>query len=1500
MFKAVQPAVAEVGKLSNALDFLDNTPAFKNVAADARKAQFAINDTTLAANDLEKATKRSGDGIVGGFKGVAGKASSSGAEAASGFVEGFGGPIAALGTRGGPIGLALAATAGLGLIAGGVLAKNVLAGLDQIQGQANVAAKIGITPEQMKPIADAAAKAYAANFGESIAENMDTARVAIQSGLLDAGSSQNDTRKVVEQLTTVSDVLGEEIPSAARAAQQAIRTGLVGNATEAFDLFVKAQQNGLNVSEDFLDTVAEYGTQFRKLGIDGTEAFGLISQAVKGGARDTDVAADAIKEFSIRAVDGSDTSAEAFEALGLNADQMTGKFAAGGDSAKAAFDQVLDAIRAIDDPVKRSAVQVGLFGTQAEDLGAALNGLDLSTAVQQFGAVDGAAARAAETMGGTATSSIESARRSIEVSLGSVQQSLGEAFGPHLQEVATWISENQGDITGFFTTLGEVAVTAAEYVVQASGQLAGSIGEIIAPIGDVLGAVNKFQAWQADLRGDTETANQLRTEAEGFFAWGESLQEFADKASRFSADGIRESLREVAQDAKIADGNMDLLANGITTLPNGQVVLKDDTPEAIERVRQLGYDVQRLPTGQLSIRVAYLDQDGRAIPPSMLGVSQRQLDRTNYRVGPPSANGGVLPGYSPGIDNMLVPLSGGEGILIPEAVRALGPGFVYGLNAMFRPGLPRGFHRGGVFGGFEGGGVVPGMSPMAADIAVALASAVGPMIGLLAEIRDLLRPQTDDLATLAGDSFSTAHLGTGATPGPMSELLPKAGLADEANLTDAAKFLNRAVTQAFPQLSEIGGWRASDPYPDHPSGRALDIMVPNKEVGDQINAWLHQNAATLGLDSTLWQQMRTPVGGDPSLMEDRGSPTQNHMDHIHALVRDGVLPAGGLTSPGVSDSSSNPLAGATSPVPVYIVAGPGGGTGQLPDGAQTAIDAATGAAKAVLPQLTDDVLKAALGVGNRDLPTDPAALRQLLDESNPQALSTLAGYQVGDYNRTGSQGQANNLLRNTGPAFDARGQVFSDTSALLDRTFSSLQAQIEAQTEQTLDALSQVKDQLTERFLVPALKTGVSSGIDAISAGTSAAIGQQMGQAAAGPIASAVAAAIPPAPAPAAPMALGGPVFGGVPGRDSVPALLMPGEHVFTTADVQRMGGQAGVYAFRRALAAGAIQGFATGGGVNVNDTVGAEFFGVSQIPIIGMIVNMLVRILLAVLGVNIEARDTLAEVTDEFREFRGEFQAFDASGRLMNDTSALTERSGSSEDVATQERVRILTVVIQALIEYIIEKVIVPMAKAVANSLLNAAGSAASSAIGTSTFGAGGILGGLASSLITGVGGAGVDVIAEIASEIAVNFFDVLIDLLGDGLLGLFPDLMNAIFSGGLIEQFIAGPINMLLAPFEALFGALSGGVGALFAPLLGLLGGIASFDEGGVANGMGLMPKATIQPERVLSPRETVAFEELVRNNFGANSGGNRTEIHAPMNFYGTDPSMADRMHNKLSELI
>jgi TP901 family phage tail tape measure protein len=74
--------------------------------------------------------------------------------------------------------------------------------------------------------------------------------------------------------------------------------------------------------------------------------------------------------------------------------------------------------------------------------------------------------------------------------------------------------------------------------------------------------------------------------------------------------------------------------------------------------------------------------------------------------------------------------------------------------------------------------------------------------------------------------------------------------------------------------------------------------------------------------------------------------------------------------------------------------------------------------------------------------------------------------------------------------------------------------------------------------------------------------------------------------------ATGGPITGGVPGRDSVLAWLMPGEHVWTADEVRKAGGQQAMYAMRRLFGRGGQSrgpGFEDGGhGGGISGVLGA------------------------------------------------------------------------------------------------------------------------------------------------------------------------------------------------------------------------------------------------------------------------------------------------------------------------
>jgi hypothetical protein len=86
----------------------------------------------------------------------------------------------------------------------------------------------------------------------------------------------------------------------------------------------------------------------------------------------------------------------------------------------------------------------------------------------------------------------------------------------------------------------------------------------------------------------------------------------------------------------------------------------------------------------------------------------------------------------------------------------------------------------------------------------------------------------------------------------------------------------------------IGGTRSSaaDPH-GHPSGLALDYMVgSDAALGDAIVAYHLAHWEELGVEYIIWQQrMLSSPGGSWKPMENRGSPTANHMDHPHVNYR---------------------------------------------------------------------------------------------------------------------------------------------------------------------------------------------------------------------------------------------------------------------------------------------------------------------------------------------------------------------------------------------------------------------------------------------------------------------------------------------------------------------------------------------------------------------------------------------------------------------------------------
>jgi hypothetical protein len=138
------------------------------------------------------------------------------------------------------------------------------------------------------------------------------------------------------------------------------------------------------------------------------------------------------------------------------------------------------------------------------------------------------------------------------------------------------------------------------------------------------------------------------------------------------------------------------------------------------------------------------------------------------------------------------------------------------------------------------------------------------------------KPQTDEPTTDAE---------TPSTEGGLSTAPCASGSDVESGLGSNAIAVHRAVCAAFPSVTAYGGLRPGDSG-EHGQGLALDIMVSGA-TGDQIAEFVRANSGALGVSEVLWaQQIWTVERGSEGWrpLEDRGSATANHYDHVHVTV----------------------------------------------------------------------------------------------------------------------------------------------------------------------------------------------------------------------------------------------------------------------------------------------------------------------------------------------------------------------------------------------------------------------------------------------------------------------------------------------------------------------------------------------------------------------------------------------------------------------------------------
>ena len=341
---------------------------------------------------------------------------------------------------------------------------NMVTSGDQFNQAINqMAASTGAVGDELDSMREAVKGVYADNFGESYEDAANAvAEVSKQTGLMG-----DALQSATEDAMALSDTFGFEVNESTRAAS-ALMTNFGIDAEEAYNLIAVGAQNGADQNGDLLDTLNEYSAQYSALGLSAEQFTQSLISGAQSGAFSIDKVGDAVKEFNIRCKDGSESTAEGFDMIGMSADDMAQRFAAGGDTAQAAFFETVRALDSIADPVAKNQAAIDLFGTQFEDLQANLLPM-LSNMEDASGVAYDALGQINEVKYDDISSAMEGLKRTIGAATLDIRSNLSAGLADAVGGFVNVLKSADGDAGKVFDGLveaGKTALAAIEPVIQ--------------------------------------------------------------------------------------------------------------------------------------------------------------------------------------------------------------------------------------------------------------------------------------------------------------------------------------------------------------------------------------------------------------------------------------------------------------------------------------------------------------------------------------------------------------------------------------------------------------------------------------------------------------------------------------------------------------------------------------------------------------------------------------------------------------------------------------------------------------------------------------------------------------------------------------------------------------------------------------------------------------------------------------------------------------------------
>lgn len=328
-------------------------------------------------------------------------------------------------------------------------------------------AQTGASAEEMKKFKSEMNDLYKNNFGESLKDIGDKmAYVKQVTGEVDPSK----IRELTENAITLEDTFGSDFNETIRGVTNLMKHFGI-DAEEAFDLFAKGSQEGLDYTDELGDNIAEYGGNFEQAGYSAEEYFQLLANGSKNGAYNLDKVNDSINEVKNRLGDG--TIEKNIDTFSEGTKKAFQNWKDGKGTMKDVIDSIVDDINDCTNEQEALTMAQVAFGTMGEDANLKVV-KSLKSTGDAFKDVKGTMEDVKKVKYDDVKSQFTQLGRTIQLD---VIAPLAEDALPTAKEFVTWCTTHLNDIIPVATAVG--TAIAAIFTVNKTAQFINSLKTIM-------------------------------------------------------------------------------------------------------------------------------------------------------------------------------------------------------------------------------------------------------------------------------------------------------------------------------------------------------------------------------------------------------------------------------------------------------------------------------------------------------------------------------------------------------------------------------------------------------------------------------------------------------------------------------------------------------------------------------------------------------------------------------------------------------------------------------------------------------------------------------------------------------------------------------------------------------------------------------------------------------------------------------------------------------------